>query len=163
LNPRIAVRALPSGDFGPVDFSQGFQRPIKSARIGNKGASQSCHATARRRPAAGKTATGCNGTGRLRKTRGSRNSAGAGRPGSCGGTQARRAIFGGSLDSRRCETHASTCWAAGAARWAGRTALYFPPVAAVVHGGRARCLPRAPISGAGRPAPTTNRAASPCG
>jgi hypothetical protein len=33
LKPRIADRTLPSGDFGPVDFSQGFQRRISSAHI----------------------------------------------------------------------------------------------------------------------------------
>jgi len=32
LKPRRADRALPSGDFGPVDFSQGLQRRINSAR-----------------------------------------------------------------------------------------------------------------------------------
>ncbi len=33
LYPRFADRALPSGDFGPVDLSHGFQRRIISARI----------------------------------------------------------------------------------------------------------------------------------
>jgi len=31
LKPRLAERLLPSGDFGPVDFSQGFQRLIRAA------------------------------------------------------------------------------------------------------------------------------------
>lgn len=31
LKPRMADRRLPSSDFGPVDFSQGFQRRIRSA------------------------------------------------------------------------------------------------------------------------------------